>query len=651
MSNYVITTAVNGTFEVPDDQINTAQTSLNLIGRGVTNYGQAVAQNEINLMSSFAGPTAPSKPLLGQLWFNSTTQTLMLYSAIGNWTQLAFESDLSAYAKASDLSALRATVTSLSASSAPLSALANYVTINQLYTPSTSNPIVPIQSGGTGLNAIGTPSQMLVVNGMGTGLTYVTPSNFYKRPFLTVSANTTLQASQLGYVINVGAAGITITLPPAVQCVQGTSFIFTLVSVTSGTVTIKANGTDVINSSNNVQANTFTLTAGEEVEFASDGVLKWISTSWSRTTANTPANGDNSNAIATTQFVNNAIGGIINPNFGTVSANMFLAAEGLWSAGTTFTAGYSFTGDGAHDTGMFSPSDGDLHFTSQGNDMVQINSSSGVTVKTALAITGTTTAPTAAVGDSSTKVATTAWVNTAVTNALAAKLPFTPVQQGGGANQGTNKVYLGWDGSRLRLQVDTTDLGGLITSTELSTNVTNLQNNINTKAPASSPYAYTGINQTVYFWDVHANGTIWSGNDIWAFASDERLKENIEPIKDALAKIHMIAGVMYNFTDEAHKLAGFDPKRRHMGFLAGAVEKIAPEIIGPAPFDIDQKTGKSISGKNYKTIQYDKAGPLMVEAIKEVDNKVDALTAKINDMEAKMARMMEYMNRMMGDGK
>jgi hypothetical protein len=36
---------------------------------------------------------------------------------------------------------------------------------------------------------------------------------------------------------------------------------------------------------------------------------------------------------------------------------------------------------------------------------------------------------------------------------------FTPVQQGGGANQGTNKVYAGWLGATLGLQVDSTDFG------------------------------------------------------------------------------------------------------------------------------------------------------------------------------------------------
>lgn len=42
-----------------------------------------------------------------------------------------------------------------------------------------------------------------------------------------------------------------------------------------------------------------------------------------------------------------------------------------------------------------------------------------------------------------------------ITNAaIIAGLGFTPVQQGGGAGQGNNKIFLGWDGGGLRLQVD-----------------------------------------------------------------------------------------------------------------------------------------------------------------------------------------------------
>lgn len=42
-----------------------------------------------------------------------------------------------------------------------------------------------------------------------------------------------------------------------------------------------------------------------------------------------------------------------------------------------------------------------------------------------------------------------------------ARLPFSPVQQGGGSGQGTNKIYVGWNGGsgKLNVQVDSTSFG------------------------------------------------------------------------------------------------------------------------------------------------------------------------------------------------
>lgn len=47
-------------------------------------------------------------------------------------------------------------------------------------------------------------------------------------------------------------------------------------------------------------------------------------------------------------------------------------------------------------------------------------------------------------------------------------LGFTPVQQGGGAGQGTNKVYIGWSGTRLKAQVDSTDIGNIVFDGQLA---------------------------------------------------------------------------------------------------------------------------------------------------------------------------------------
>lgn len=54
----------------------------------------------------------------------------------------------------------------------------------------------------------------------------------------------------------------------------------------------------------------------------------------------------------------------------------------------------------------------------------------------------------------------------AVANTKQPNLGFTPVQQGGGTGQGTNKVYIGWgsDASGLKAQAGGTDLGNIVTT-------------------------------------------------------------------------------------------------------------------------------------------------------------------------------------------
>lgn len=54
-----------------------------------------------------------------------------------------------------------------------------------------------------------------------------------------------------------------------------------------------------------------------------------------------------------------------------------------------------------------------------------------------------------------------------------ANLGFTPVQQGGGTGQGTNKVYLGWDGTHAlpRIQIDASDQGNIAMMSQFSSSL------------------------------------------------------------------------------------------------------------------------------------------------------------------------------------
>ena len=59
-----------------DNTINTADSSLTLVGKNYKGYGLFLNQNVVHLMENFANATAPTAPLPGQLWFNSTTKLL-----------------------------------------------------------------------------------------------------------------------------------------------------------------------------------------------------------------------------------------------------------------------------------------------------------------------------------------------------------------------------------------------------------------------------------------------------------------------------------------------------------------------------------------------------------------------------------------------
>ena len=71
--------ANKGSISVEDNTIN-QQTSLSIPGRNTTAYGTAIAENFLHLLENFANTSAPSKPVTGQLWYDSSANRLKVYS-------------------------------------------------------------------------------------------------------------------------------------------------------------------------------------------------------------------------------------------------------------------------------------------------------------------------------------------------------------------------------------------------------------------------------------------------------------------------------------------------------------------------------------------------------------------------------------------
>ena len=71
---------------VNDGTVDTS-TSINLIGKNYTNFGELLNENLLHLLENFANANAPTNPTEGQLWYDTTNSLLKLYDN-GSWYQI-----------------------------------------------------------------------------------------------------------------------------------------------------------------------------------------------------------------------------------------------------------------------------------------------------------------------------------------------------------------------------------------------------------------------------------------------------------------------------------------------------------------------------------------------------------------------------------
>ena len=106
-------------------------------------------------------------------------------------------------------------------------------------------------------------------------------------------------------------------------------------------------------------------------------------------------------------------------------------------------------------------------------------------------------------------------------------------------------------------------------------------------------------------------GLIRATNDVVAYySSDERLKDNIQPIEDALGKVEAMGGYSFDWNDKQEVYEGHD-----VGVIAQEVQAVLPELV-------------ETRDSGFLAVKYEKLTAVLIEAVKELSARVKELENK-----------------------
>ena len=178
-----------------------------------------------------------------------------------------------------------------------------------------------------------------------------------------------------------------------------------------------------------------------------------------------------------------------------------------------------------------------------------------------------------------------------------------------------NNLYLHYTGSA-EVPINQSSHRIPLTAVQVAGTNFNVQYNNAGNLDGAPDFIYSGskvgVNNSVsdLTYNLEVSGSI-RASDALLSNSDERLKENIYPIDNALSRVGQIEGVYFNWNNKTE---------RQVGVIAQQVEKVLPEVV-------------SEDKDSYLSVDYSKLVPLLFEAINEQSSIIMDLEERISKLE------------------
>lgn len=600
-----------------DGAVDTAATSLTLIGKNYAGYGEFLNENLVHMLEHFAAGTSPANPLKGQLWWDTTNNILKVYSGT-SWKISTGATSAPFSSPPGDLSALGGDLWFDSTNQQlKIYSGSAWVTVGPVATPATGDTgafpsIMTDTSGGshivTQIRIVGVPYVIISKDTFSSALagfsivkaginfsTIASPTLGLSTQDINASPSTLVQRDPSA---GISVAGVSASAIVATS-VTAPNMTGTLTGNVNGNVSaVSVSATTISTAGINASSGyTGTMLTAAQPNITSLGALTGLAVNGNVAFVGTTAT-FNGSQLATlddpalfTSINNTPIGNA------TPSTGAFTTIAGtLTTATQTAVTGLGNVTTGTWSANLVSPTYGGTGVNNAGKFLIlggNLTTTAAYTINQSVA---SNAAPTFQ-GTNFNSIPNGALVN-------------------GGITIGNTFVALGGTYSAAATVSSITGTANQVIASASTGAVTlSLPQNIHTGA--NPQFNSLGVGTT----GSGTAGEIRATNNITAFySSDIKFKENIRPIPNALETVFAIGGDLFDWTDEYCEakggVDGYFVTKEDFGVIAQKVK---------ANFPVASRTRPDGS----LAVDYEKLSALAFAAIVELRAEINILKSKI----------------------